>query len=136
MRKLSAALLIFFGLASAALAQSAITTVVSQRSLAIPNDGAIVSRFVFVAGKVNQGIYVTSVLLAPAATAVVRFEYGTGAACNTGTTQVSDTMTFPASTILEIGSGIGPIWVIPPGNDLCLTIQTAIAPGSIAFAQF
>ncbi len=89
-----------------------------------------------VSGITNKSIYVTQVSLVPVATAVVTFTYGTGTNCATGTGSITGAMTFAAGQTLNLGNGNGAVFVVPSGNDLCLTIATAGAPGSLAYSQF
>lgn len=133
MRKLGAALLVFFGLASAALAQS---PVVPSTSAQIPIAGTIAASTKIITGVTGKQIYVTALLLVPVATSVVTFTYGTGTNCGTGTTSLTGAMTFSAGQTVAHGGGQGAVFVLPRGNDLCITIATGAAPGSLAYALF
>jgi hypothetical protein len=98
--------------------------------------GTVATAAVIVTGVTGQRIYVTAVALVPVATSVVTFTQGTGAACGTGTSNVTGAMTFAAGQELNYGSGNGAVFALAPGNSLCITIATAVAPGSLAYAQF
>jgi hypothetical protein len=132
MRKLSAALLIFFGLASAALAQSP-TIPGTQRTVDITGTAGTTRVIPGIAGR---SIYITALLLVPVATAVVTISTGTGAACGTNNVPLSGAMTFAAGDPIEYGTGNGAVFVAPVGQDFCIAVGTANAPGSVSFAQF
>lgn len=133
MRRPVAAFLILLGSASAALAQAwpnpsnqvsiAGTVAAATRIIAVPTSGAGASR----------QIVVTALLQAPLATSVVTYTYGTGTNCGTGTGSLTGAMTFTAGQMVSIGNGVGPVMIVPPGNDLCVTIATAAAPGSLVY---
>jgi hypothetical protein len=107
---------------------------VPATQLSMPIAGAIQSITRIIQGRSGVAIYVTSVLLAPAASSVVTFTAGTGTNCNANTVGVTGAMSFPGAQELAIGTGFGAIWVLPPGNDLCLTISGAAAPGSLSYS--
>jgi hypothetical protein len=45
-------------------------------------------------------------------------------------------LTFAAGQVLNLGAGVGAVWVVPQGADLCITIAAAVAPGSLAYSIF
>jgi hypothetical protein len=118
---------------SAAAQQSVI---VPSTTVSIPITGTIAAATVIVTGQAGKSIFVTSVALVPVATSVVTFTQGTGAGCGTGTSNVSGAMTFAAGQTLHLGTGNGTVWVLAPGNSLCITVATAAAPGSLSYALF
>jgi hypothetical protein len=132
--RLAAALALALSLASPASGQQAI--IVPATTASIPVTGTIAAATVLVTGQANKAIYITAVNLIPVATSVVTFTQGTGAGCGTGTANVTGAMTFAAGQILTLGDGFGTIWVLSPGNSLCITIATAAAPGSLSYAMF
>lgn len=81
-------------------------------------------------------IYVTVVSLIPVATSVVTFTSGTGTNCGTGTASLTGAMTFSAGQVLNLGDGYGVVLALPVNADLCITIATAAAPGSLGYALF
>ena len=92
---------------------------------------------ILVTGIAGQRIYVTSIDLVPVATSVVTFSQGTGATCSGGTaSNVTGALTFSAGQVYSKGSGNGALWVLAPGNNLCITIATAAAPGSISYSIY
>lgn len=133
MRRLCAAFLVLIGLANAALAQQwptpafnlsiAGTVAASTKIITAPTTG----------GPSGKQIIITSIMQVPVATSVVTYTYGTGTNCGTGTTSLTGAMIFAAGQVLNMGSGIAPIMILPPGNDLCVTIATAAAPGSLTY---
>ncbi len=128
MRKLSAALLFYLGLASAALAQS-----FPVPSIQTPIVGTVATITRIITVPVGKQIVITTLMLTPVATSVVTFSYGTGTNCGTGTGTLTGAMTFAAGQEFTVGSGTGPVIIVPPGNDLCVTIATAAAPGSLVY---
>lgn len=136
MKKFSAALLLYLGLASAALAQAQGPTLVPTTTNAISIVGTVAGSTRIITGAAGKQIYVNSLLLVPTATAVVTFTYGTGTNCGTGTTSITGPMAFSAGQTVNYGVGNGAVFVLPPGTDLCIAIATAIAPGSLAYSLF
>lgn len=134
MKKLSAALLIYLGLASAALAQQAVVVPATTNQISIA--GTVAASTKIISGISGKSIYVTALILVPVATGVVTFTTGTGTNCGTSTANVTGAMTFAAGQTLSLGSGNGAIIVIPQGFDLCITIATAAAPGALAYSIF
>lgn len=135
MRKTIAALLFYLGLASAALAQNT-NVVVPATTAQIPIVGTAAARTKIVTGINGKSIYVTAVQLVPVATSAVTFSTGTGTNCASNTATLTGVLTFATGETLSFGSGLGAVWVLPSGFDLCITISTAVAPGSLAYAQF
>lgn len=134
MKKLSAAFLFYIGLASAALAQTAGGVPATMYSAQIA--GTIAAQTKLISGAANKSIYITNLSLAPAATAVVTLTAGTGTNCGTNTTNLTGAMAFASNGGVSFGSGYGATLVAPRGYDVCITIGTATAPGSIAWAIY
>ena len=131
MRKLLLALLL---LATPAWAQQSIYVPATTAQVSVT--GTVAAATKIVSGVIGKSIYVTAVNLIPVATSVVTFTTGTGTNCGTGTASVTGALTFTAGQTLNLGSGFGAVWVLPAGNDLCVTIATAAAPGSLAYSLF
>jgi len=134
MKSLGAALLLLFGLVTAAPAQQSVVVPATTAQVAIA--GTIAASTKIVSGISGKSIYVTALLLAPVATSVVTLTAGTGTNCGTSTTSITGAMTFAAGQAIAHGAGNGAIFVIPQGYDLCITIATAAAPGSLAYSLF
>jgi len=134
MKKLSAAFLAWLVLASAALAQTPGGVPATQAQISIAGTVAASTRIIV--GKPNQQIYVTAIALVPVATSVVTLTAGTGTNCGTNTISLTGAMTFAAGQTLLHGAGYGAVLVLPRGYDLCITIATAAAPGTLAYAQY
>lgn len=117
-----------------ALAQQAVVVPATTNQISIA--GTVAARTKIVTGVSGKSIYVTSVALVPANGSVVTFSYGTGTNCGTGTGTLTPAMTFVTAQSLAVGTGYGAILVTPPGNDLCITIATAVAPGFLTYSLF
>ena len=136
MKRLSAALLLYLGLASAALAQSTISTPAFCNKTFQVSQGAVALT------KVVSGVAAQSIQLcgwaaaAGAATGTFSLSYGTGTNCGTGTTTVQ-----PIVSLAINGNYIDHVAfvniVLPVANDLCL-VTTGTGPTSIIiyYAQF
>lgn len=121
-------------LAGSASAQQSVFIPATTAQISITGTVAAATRII--TGVSGKSIYVTSVMMVPVATSVVTFQYGTGTNCGTNTTAVAGVLTFAAGQVLALGDGYGAVWVLPPGVDLCVTIGTAVAPGSLSYAIF
>jgi hypothetical protein len=131
MTRLAALFLLF--LLGPASAQQAVIVPATEATVQIA--GTIATATAIVNGIAGQSIYVTSINLVPVATSVVTFTSGTGATCTTPTS-LTGAMTFAAGQTLSLGSGYGAVLVVPQGASLCITIATAVAPGSLSYSQF
>lgn len=82
-------------------------------------------------------IYVTGITIVAGGTGNVTIVYGTGSACGTGTTSISGAMPLVANSGFALGSGLGPVIVLPAGRALCITTSAAVqVSGFITFTQF
>lgn len=109
------------------------TTMFPVPSIQIPIAGTVAAATRLVAAPTGKQIVVTALMMAPVATSSVLFTYGTGTNCGTGTTSFSGAMIFSAGQALAHGSGNGPVLIVPQNNDLCITISTAAAPGTLVY---
>lgn len=137
MKKLSAALILLIGLATAALAQtgSSNVNVATQKSVAVTISTATTTKLITENG--TQSIYITAVDIIAAGTGNIQFIGGTGATCGTGTVNITGNYQLTAQVGFTKGNGAGVVWVVPPGLALCAVTSAAVAmPGSIAYAQF
>lgn len=117
-----------------AIAQQSVVVPATTNQISVA--GTVATSTKIVTGIVGKQIYVTAVVLIPVATSAVTFTYGSGTNCGTGTTSITGVMTFAAGQTLTYGIGNGAIFVLPAANDLCITIATAAAPGSLAYSIF
>lgn len=84
-----------------------------------------------------KSIYVTSLNVIAGGTGNITFEYGTGSTCGTGTTALTGAYPLTAQNGLALGSGVGPVLVVPAGDALCvLTSASVQMSGSISYTQF
>jgi hypothetical protein len=134
MKRTCIALILLLSAVGAALAQQSVFVPATTAQISVA--GTVATATKIVSAITGKRIYVTAVSLIPVATSVVTFTYGTGTNCGTGTTSITGAMTFAAGQTLNLGTGNGAIFVLPSGNDLCITIATAAAPGSLSYAQF
>lgn len=126
--------LMLLGFLQPAHAQQSVVVPATTNQISVAGTVATSTRIV--TGITGKSIYVTAVSLIPVATSVVTFTYGTGTNCGTGTTSITGAMTFAAGQTLISGVGNGAIFVLPQAVDLCITIATAAAPGSLAYSIF
>lgn len=134
MKRFLIAALLWLGAAGAVFAQQAVVVPATTNQISIA--GTVATATKIITGISGKSIYVTGVALIPVATSVVTFTTGTGTNCGTGTASVTGAMTFAAGQTLTYGIGNGAVFVLPQGNDLCITIATAVAPGSLAYSIF
>jgi hypothetical protein len=130
------ALFVTLALLASAGAQAQQSVVVPATTDTISITGTVAARTKIVTGSAGKSIYVTALMLVPAATSAVTFSYGTGTDCGTGTTNLTGTMTFNTGQTVTLGSGYGTVLRVPAGNDLCITVSTAAAPGTLSYAIF
>lgn len=86
----------------------------------------------------GRAIYITSYeITASGGANTVQWEYGTGTNCATGAIALSGVNSYLANGGASRGSGLGPIMVVPAGNELCLGLGSAtLVTGSFSYAQF
>lgn len=131
MKRLAFALVALFAFCVNASAQS-----IPVPSIHLSITGTVATITKIITAVPGKQIIVTSLKQIPVATSVVTYTYGTGTNCGTGTTVLTGAMIFAAGQVLTAGSGIGPVFILPQATDLCLTIATAAAPGSLIYTLF
>lgn len=135
MRKLSAALLVYFGLASVALAQQAVVVPATMATIPITISTATTTQLI--TGISGKSIYVTAVDIISAGTGDIQFIAGTGSTCGTNTVNLSGNYNLTAQVGFVKGTGYGAIWVAPQGDSICAVTSAAVAmPGSMGYAIF
>lgn len=83
-----------------------------------------------------SAIYVTGFSISGDTLATVaEFKYGTGTTCGTGTISLTGAMRMCDECNITYGNGIGVIFRVPPGNDLCLTATTGAVLGIVTYSQ-
>lgn len=135
MKRFSAALLVYLGLASAALAQSAVVVPATMTSTAINISTATTTRLA--TGTSGKSIYVTQWNAVSGGTGNITWVAGTGATCGTGTVNLTGAYNLTAQVGAVVGTGYGAVLVVPQGFSLCATTSAAVQiSGSVAYAIF
>ncbi len=107
----------------------------TQKSAAIAISSATTTRLVALNG--TQSIYVTAVDVVSDGTGHIQFIAGTGSTCGTGTVNITGNYSLTAQVGFTKGTGVGALWVVPPGLSLCAVTDAAVnMTGSLAYAQF
>jgi hypothetical protein len=97
--------------------------------------GTVATATKIISGTSGKSIYLTAISLTPASTSTVTLTAGTGTNCGTNTVNLTGAIVSNGSP-WTFGSGYGAVLVAPSGYDVCITIATATAPGSIAYAKY
>jgi len=85
----------------------------------------------------GKKIYVTNYKVVAGGTGNFKFVYGTGSNCGTGTTDLEGNNNLTAQAGASVGSGLGPVLVVPASNALCATTSAAVQmSGHVAYTQF
>lgn len=112
-----------------------VPSVSSYSSVKIDNATAVTAELV--ALDTAKTIWVTSFNVVSAGTGTIKFVYGTGTACGTGTTDLTGAYNLTANGYVAVGSGLGAVLSVPKGNALCITTTGAVQrSGSVSYAQF
>jgi hypothetical protein len=112
------------------------SAVIQGSNSAFLND-AVATSLQIVALSGSTKIYVTSYSIVAAVAENVQFQYGTGSNCGTGTTAITSNMALSANGGIARGSGLGPVFVVPAGNALCvLASTTGPTAVDVSYAQF
>jgi hypothetical protein len=128
------ALALAVALAQPAQAQQSVIVPATTNTISIA--GAVAAITKIVSGQPGKSIYITQIALIPVATSVVTFSQGTGTNCGTNTAALTGALTFAAGQTYSVGAGNGAVLALAQGNDLCVTVSTAAAPGSLAYSVF
>jgi len=59
----------------------------------------------------------------------VTFKYGTGSNCGTGTTTLAGPYPLTAQAGFALGSGTGPVMIVPSAQALCITTDASVSGG-------
>jgi hypothetical protein len=85
----------------------------------------------------GQSVYVCGYDYVSTSALSVKFSYGTGAACATGTVDLTGAQAVAANGGVVIPNSSIPKWSIPAGQALCINLSGATqVSGSLSFAQF
>lgn len=105
--------------------------------ISVKIDNATATTAELVALDAAKTIWVTSFNVVSAGTGTIKFVYGTGSACGTGTTDLTGAYTLVANGYVSAGSGLGAVLSVPKGNALCITTTGSVQrSGSVSYAQF
>jgi hypothetical protein len=100
-------------------------------------DAATLGSTQLVALVTGKTIYVCGFVLFSAGTANVKLNYGTGAACATGTTAMTPAFQFTAQTGVAYGNSEGYVAKTAASNALCVNSSAAVAVQAlVSYAQF
>lgn len=135
MLRIIAALFVYLGLASAALAQQSVQVPATMFSGPIAISTATTT--LVVTGVTGKRIYVTHIDAVAGGTGNLQFISGTGSTCGTGSANVSGNYNLIAQTGISFGIGNGAIWALPLGASLCAVTSAAVGmSGSISYAIY
>src|SRR5262245_14554799 len=134
MKRLLFAFALWLGALGAAFGQSSVF--VPATTTTTPITGTVATATKIIPGVSGKSIYVTSLNLVPAATSIVTFTAGTGTGCGTGTVSLTGAMACTGGHVVNLGNGYVTVLVAPQSADVCITITSAISPGSIAYSLF
>jgi hypothetical protein len=85
----------------------------------------------------SQKIYVGSFSLISSGAANVKWVYGTGSNCGTGTTDLTKSWPLAANVGLAMGGGIGAVLIVPASQALCLVSDAAVnVRGHATYTQY
>ncbi len=132
MRRVAAVLLGFLLLgATCELAQAQSGGVQCNRKATY--DASTNGSTVLVAGQSNQSMELCGFVLFSGGTVNVKLVYGTGTACDTGTTDITPAFQFVAQTgVVDPSQGSRGLFV-PRGNDLCINASAGVAAQAIVY---
>ena len=134
MIKAIAALLLYIGLASAALAQQ----LVPSTTASVPISISSATTTLLITGVANRYAYVTAVDVIAAGTGNIQFIAGTGSTCAGGTpVNLSGAYNLTAQVGFTKGNGYGVLWAPPLGYNICAVTSAAVGMyGSLSYAIF
>ena len=111
------------------------TTPVANASAFLNDANATATQIVALSGTTK--IYVSAYSIVASVAENVKFQYGTGTNCGTGTTDITALMAFAANGGIAAGSGMAPLFVVPAGNAFCVTASTTGPTAvNVSYAQF
>lgn len=85
----------------------------------------------------GKKIYITHWDVISAGVGNIKLVYGTGAACGTGTTDLTGYYNLAGQAGISAGGGLGPVLVVPASNALCATTSAAVQmSGAVSYTQF
>lgn len=110
---------------------------VAQGSATAPINVSTATTTQLVALSGSTQTYVTGLAVIAGGTGNITLVYGTGTNCGTGTTSLSGAIPLIANAGFTLGSGLGPVVVVPAGQALCVTTSAAVQmSGFVTYTQF
>ena len=107
----------------------------ADKSALLNDANATATQIVALSGSTK--IYLTGYSIVAAVAENVKFQYGTGTNCGTGTTDITSLMAFAANGGISRGNGQGILFTVPSGNALCVTASTTGPTAvDVSYAQF
>jgi hypothetical protein len=84
----------------------------------------------------NRPIYITHIHYVTGAADNVQWEWSLVAGCSSGNTTLGGTENLGTNSVVSMGSGLGPVMIIPAGAYLCLVTSTSAQVGGwVAYQQ-
>lgn len=90
--------------------------------------------FKIVDASTEGALHITKVEFRPVTDGNVSISYGTGDVCSSGTKTFLGPAKLTAGQPVHMGTGDSAILDVPPGNDICVTVD-ANTPGNLTYAQ-
>lgn len=107
----------------------------AQKTIPIGASSASAAQEVVPASPGQQTTILAGMVM-PNASGTVKWVYGTGTNCGTGTTNLTDAMNVTAQAGFLVGDGSGPMIVVPAGQALCIVPSaTSVGVGYITYTQ-
>lgn len=108
-----------------------------QANASVKIDTAAAATAQIVALTTGKVIYVTSFNIFAGGTGTIKFVYGTGTNCGTGTTDLTGAYAMKDQAFVSVGNGLGAVLVPPVSNALCITTSATVQmSGSVSYNKF
>lgn len=122
-------------LALPALAQSPLMATLSQSTTFL--NASSISTTKVITAKTGLATYITFAAISAVGANTVKFIYGTGTNCATGSTDLTAAQNINGTTTLSLGNGAAPIIIVPVSVDVCIAVTTGNATAiTLSYTQF